>query len=39
VTYTDEKPLEGENRYYVRVVQVDGNMGWTSPIWVQYAKK
>ncbi len=36
VTYTDDKPARGENRYYVRVVQVDGNMGWTSPIWVQY---
>ncbi|NNE91019.1 MAG: hypothetical protein HKN23_05180 [Verrucomicrobiales bacterium] len=30
----DEKPLEGENRYYLRVEQVDGNMAWGSPVWV-----
>ena len=31
---TDEKPEPGENRYYIRVEQADGNMGWTSPVWV-----
>lgn len=36
VTFTDEKPIAGENRYYVRVEQTDGNMGWTSPVWVTY---
>ena len=30
----DSEMLEGENRYYVRVEQADGNMAWTSPIWV-----
>lgn len=34
VEYTDENPVKGENRYYLRVEQVDGNMGWTSPVWV-----
>ena len=34
VTFTDEAPVAGENRYYLRVEQVDGNMGWTSPVWV-----
>ena len=33
-TFVDEQPLEGENRYYLRVEQADGNMGWTSPVWV-----
>ncbi|MEO0444819.1 MAG: hypothetical protein AAF191_01950 [Verrucomicrobiota bacterium] len=33
-TFTDENAISGENRYYVRVEQVDGNMGWTSPVWV-----
>jgi hypothetical protein len=33
-SFVDEAPLEGENRYYLRVEQVDGNMGWTSPVWV-----
>ncbi len=32
--YSDQKPVAGENRYYLRVEQVDGNMGWTSPIWI-----
>lgn len=35
-TFTDEDPIVGENRYYVRVEQNDGNMGWTSPVWVTY---
>ncbi|MEM1294939.1 MAG: hypothetical protein AAGH89_06205 [Verrucomicrobiota bacterium] len=33
-SFVDENPVSGENRYYLRVEQVDGNMGWTSPIWV-----
>jgi len=36
VHFTDQNPVKGENRYYVRVKQVDGNMGWTSPVWVTY---
>ncbi len=36
VTFTDASPIAGENRYYVRVEQIDGNMGWTSPVWVTY---
>lgn len=34
-TFTDESPLPGENRYYLRVEQVDGNMAWSSPVWAQ----
>lgn len=34
-TYTDESPLPGENRYYLRIEQNDGNMAWSSPVWVQ----
>jgi hypothetical protein len=34
-TFTDETPISGENRYYLRVEQVDGNMAWSSPVWVQ----
>ncbi len=30
----DTEMLDGENRYYVRVVQADGNMAWSSPIWI-----
>ncbi len=36
VVFTDEVPIVGENRYYVRVEQTDGNMGWTSPVWATY---
>ena len=32
--WTDAAPLEGENRYYLRIEQNDGNMAWSSPIWV-----
>jgi hypothetical protein len=38
VSFTDDEPLVGENRYYLRVQQTDGNMGWTSPVWVTYKK-
>jgi hypothetical protein len=34
-TYVDTHPVMGENRYYVRVEQVDGNLAWSSPVWVQ----
>jgi len=33
-TYVDSHPAPGENRYYVRVEQEDGNMAWSSPVWV-----
>lgn len=32
-TFTDESPLLGENRSYLRVEQSDGNMAWSSPVW------
>ncbi len=32
--YTDSNPLPGENRYYVRLQQEDGNMAWSSPVWI-----
>jgi hypothetical protein len=33
-SFTDTAPLPGENRYYLRVEQTDGNMAWASPVWV-----
>ena len=33
-TFTDAAPFVGENRYYLRVEQDDGNMAWSSPLWV-----
>jgi hypothetical protein len=32
--YVDPKPVSGENRYYLRVLQEDGAMAWSSPVWV-----
>lgn len=37
-TFEDQSPLKGENRYYLRVEQTDGNMAWSSPVWVQVKK-
>ncbi len=32
--FVDQDPQAGEQHYYVRVQQVDGQMAWSSPIWV-----
>lgn len=37
-SFSDAAPLAGENRYYLRVEQVDGNMAWSSPVWVTVKK-
>jgi hypothetical protein len=33
-TFVDNQPKPGESYYYVRVIQVDDQMAWSSPIWV-----
>jgi hypothetical protein len=33
-SWTDPAPLQGENRYYLRIEQADGNMAWSSPLWI-----
>jgi hypothetical protein len=35
VTYLDTAPEPGTSFYYVRLEQVDGNVAWSSPIWVR----
>lgn len=35
-SYVDAAPGKGESWYYVRVTQLDGNLAWSSPIWVKY---
>lgn len=32
--FEDDQPLRGTEYYYVRVIQTDGEMAWSSPIWV-----
>ena len=34
-TYVDNQPPAGEAYYYVRVIQADDQMAWSSPIWIQ----
>lgn len=36
--YTDMEPKEGTNLYYFRVQQEDGQLAWSSPVWVHYQK-
>jgi hypothetical protein len=37
-TFVDQEPGSDESYYYVRVVQEDRNLAWSSPIWVDYRK-
>ncbi|MGI8744345.1 MAG: hypothetical protein ACR2NN_17580 [Bryobacteraceae bacterium] len=37
-TYVDSSPGRKESYYYVRVMQKDRNLAWSSPIWVNYGK-
>ena len=32
--FTDNSPGDGENYYYVRIQQADGQLAWSSPIWI-----
>ena len=34
--YRDNSAGVGEHWYYVRVEQKDGELAWSSPIWVRY---
>lgn len=36
VQVVDQSPEHGANCYYVRVTQDNGQMAWSSPIWVDY---
>lgn len=35
-TFRDEKPVPGRSYYYVRVMQVDEEIAWSSPVWLGY---
>ena len=34
LTFTDKLPQPGLNWYYARVLQEDGEVAWSSPVWV-----
>jgi hypothetical protein len=37
--YTDEKPKTGQTAlYYVRLEQTDGEVAWSSPVWITCTK-
>jgi len=38
-SYRDEKIPEGENYYYLRIIQKDRNWAWASPIWIKYKRR
>ena len=38
VKFTDMTPKSGTNLYYFRLLQEDGEVAWSSPIWVNYQK-
>ncbi|SPE30969.1 hypothetical protein SBA3_1720008 [Candidatus Sulfopaludibacter sp. SbA3] len=35
--YSDNAAAKGQSWYYVRAVQADRNMAWSSPIWIAYS--
>jgi hypothetical protein len=34
ILYVDNEPIRDNVYYYVRVVQEDGEMAWSSPVWL-----
>jgi len=34
ITYLDNDPPDGPSYYYVRVIQKDGEIAWSSPVWL-----
>ena len=38
VTFRDVKPRGGSTFYYARVTQQDGEMAWSSPVWVDHPR-
>lgn len=39
IKYEDTHPRAGTNLYYFRLLQQDGEVAWTSPVWVNYGGK
>jgi hypothetical protein len=38
-TFVDTTPGTGQSWYYVRAIQIDRNLAWSSPIWVKYVAR
>jgi hypothetical protein len=37
--WTDPQPEAGAHYYYIRVQQVDNQLAWSSPMWIDFAKQ
>ena len=35
--WEDTSPVKGENHYYIRILQTNGELAWSSPIWLTLA--
>ena len=35
VMFTDSQSAPGESWYYARVLQEDGQLAWSSPVWIK----
>ena len=35
IEFTDQQPIEGPSFYYLRVTLEDGEIAWTSPVWLE----
>jgi len=38
ITYRDMSPEKGLNYYYIRALQADGEVAWSSPVWVNFGR-
>jgi hypothetical protein len=38
LTFEDANARPGESYYYVRIIQRDGQVAWSSPMWITYEK-
>ncbi len=34
ILFIDEEPIDSDTYYYVKIIQSDGEMAWSSPIWI-----
>jgi hypothetical protein len=39
LSWCDKRPLDKAMYYYARVVQADGEMAWSSPVWIDLPKR
>ena len=35
IEFVDQAPADGPSFYYLRVIQSDGEIAWSSPVWLE----